>query len=152
LQHHTNPNYNNATTAALDLGHLTVKHHFCERYILLIKSPKARITCRQSMDHTCNMIQMIETMKLIFSSVKRCGDMSIAIGAFVAMDRLPDFDDRAAHPALLASQKIPVDEDAILPYFPNLVEALSGEFNGASFVIAHNIPFHESQSRVALHI
>jgi hypothetical protein len=37
------------------------------------------------------------------------------------MDRLPDFDEMVAHPALLVLQKIPVDEDAILPYFLNLV-------------------------------
>jgi hypothetical protein len=45
-----------------------------------------------------------------------------------------------------------VDEDAILPYFPNLVEAVPGKFNMMPFVMAHNISFHELQYRVALHI
>jgi hypothetical protein len=45
------------------------------------------------------------------------GDVSIAIGALADMDRLPDFDKMVAHPALLVPQNIPVDEDAILPYF-----------------------------------
>jgi hypothetical protein len=71
LQHHTSPNYNNATTNNLYLGHPAVKHGLCQRYILLLKSPKARVTCRQSMDHTCNMIQMIETVKGIFGSIKK---------------------------------------------------------------------------------
>jgi hypothetical protein len=53
-------------TTTLDLGHPAVKHRFCQRYIRLIKVPKARATGRQSMDHTCNMIQMIETMKASF--------------------------------------------------------------------------------------
>jgi hypothetical protein len=39
------------------------------------------------------------------------------------MDRLPDFDKMVDHSALLVPQKIPVDEEAILPYFPNFVEA-----------------------------
>jgi hypothetical protein len=68
------------------------------------------------------------------------------------MDRLPKFDEMVAHPELLMPQKIPVDEDAILPYFTNLVEAVPGEFNATSFVMAHNIPFHELQACVALHI
>jgi hypothetical protein len=34
--------------------------------------------------------------------------MSIAIGAFEDMDRLPDFDEMVAHPAILVPQKIPV--------------------------------------------
>jgi hypothetical protein len=70
FQHHAYPYYNKATTATLDLGHPTVKHRFCQRYILLLKALKARATGRQSMDHTCNKIQMIETMKGIFWSVK----------------------------------------------------------------------------------
>jgi hypothetical protein len=98
------------------------------------------------------MIQMIETMKLIFWSIKRHGDVSIAISAFADMDRLPDFDDMVSHPVFLMPQKIPVDEDAILPYFPNLLEAVPGEFNATSFVMAHSIPFHEIQAHVALHI
>jgi hypothetical protein len=68
------------------------------------------------------------------------------------MDRLPDFDKMVAHPALLVPQKIPVDKYTILPYFLNLVEALPGEFNAMPFVMAHNIPFHELQAHVALHI
>jgi hypothetical protein len=68
------------------------------------------------------------------------------------MDRLPNFDAMVAHPELLMLQKIPVDEDAILPYFTNIVEAVPGEFNAKSFVMAHSIPFHELQACVALHI
>jgi hypothetical protein len=45
-----------------------------------------------------------------------------------------------------------VDEDAILPYFPNLVEAVPGELNAMPFFMAHNIQFHELQARVVLHI
>jgi hypothetical protein len=76
-------------------------------------------------------------------SPKKNGDVSIAIDAFADMDRIPDFDKMVAHPALPVPQKIPVDEDAILPYFPNLVEAK-----------AHNIPFHELRfmnSKLVLH-
>jgi hypothetical protein len=43
-------------------------------------------------------------------------------------------------------------EDAILPYFPNLDEAVPGEFNATPFVVVHNIPFREIQACVALHI
>jgi hypothetical protein len=68
FQHHTSPNYNNATTTTLHLGNPAVKHRFCQRYILLLKAPQVHVTCRQSMDHKCNMIQMIETMKGIFES------------------------------------------------------------------------------------
>jgi hypothetical protein len=57
-----------------------------------------------------------------------------------------------AHPALLVSQKIPVDEDAILTYLPNLVEAVPGEFNATPFLMAHNISFHKIQAHAALHI
>jgi hypothetical protein len=78
--------------------------------------------------------------------------VSIAIGAFADTDRLPDFDEMVAHPVLLEPQKIPVDEDAILPYFPNLLEAVPVEFNATPFVMTHNIPFHELQACVALHI
>jgi hypothetical protein len=42
-------------------------------------------------------------------------DASIAIGAFADIDRLPDFDKRVVHPALIVPQKIPVEEDAMLP-------------------------------------
>jgi hypothetical protein len=45
-----------------------------------------------------------------------------------------------------------VDEYAILPYFPNLVEAAPIKFNATPVVMAHNIPFHELQAHVALHI
>jgi hypothetical protein len=95
---------------------------------------------------------MIENIKGIFWSVKKIGDISIAIGAFADMDRFINFGEMVAHPALLVPQKIPVDEEAISPYFPNLVEAVPGKFNATSFVMAHNIPFHELQTRVALHI
>jgi hypothetical protein len=132
FQHHSNLCYNNATTTTLDLGHPDVKLQFCQRFILLLKSPKARATGRQSMDHTCNMIQMIETMKVIFWSFKQNGYVSIAIGAFADMDHIPEFD------------------GIILHYFPNLVEAVPGEFNVTPFVMAHNIPFNELQAHVAL--
>jgi hypothetical protein len=102
------------------------------------------------MDHTCITIQIIETLKGISWSVKHHGDVSITISAYAEMDRLPNFGDMVAYPALLMPQKIPVDEDAILPYFPNLVEAAPGEFNATPFIMAHNIPFHEIQARVAL--
>jgi hypothetical protein len=138
------------TTTTHDLGHPAFKR-FCQRYILSIKAPKARATGRQSMDHTCNMIQTIETMKGIFWSIQK-GDVSIAIGAFVDMDFPPDFDKIVAHLALRIPQKIPVDEDAILPYFPNLIEAVPGEFNATPFIMAHNILFHELQARVVLYI
>jgi hypothetical protein len=130
----------------------TVKHHFCHRHIFLLKAPKARMTGRQSMDHTYSIIRMIETMKLICLSIKRRGDVSIAIGAFADMDRLPDFDDMVVHPALLVPHKIPVDEAAMLPYFLKLLEAAPREFNATPFVMAHTIPFCEIQVRVALHI
>jgi hypothetical protein len=68
------------------------------------------------------------------------------------MDRLPDFDEMVAHPALLVPQKIPVDEDTILPYFLNLMEAVPGKFNVKQFFMAYNIPFNELQARVALQI
>jgi hypothetical protein len=84
--------------------------------------------------------------------VNKKGDVSIAIGALADMDCLPDFGKMVAHPALRVPQKIPVDEDTILPYFPSLVEAVHGEFNATSFIMAHNNPFHELQARVALYI
>jgi hypothetical protein len=143
LQHHTHLNYNTTTDTILYLGHPAVKYRFCQHYILLLKAPKARITGRQYMDHTCNMIQMIKTMKRILRSVKHHGEVSSVVGAFADMECLPDFDEMAAHPELLVPQKIPVDEDVILPYFPNLMEAVPGEFNVTPFVMAHNIPFHE---------
>jgi hypothetical protein len=101
FHHHTNPYYNNTNTTSLDLGHPVVKRRFCQRYILLLKAPKAGTTGRKSMDQTCNMIQMIETMKGTFWSVKKNGDVSIEIGAFADMECLPDFDEMVAHPALL---------------------------------------------------
>jgi hypothetical protein len=45
-----------------------------------------------------------------------------------------------------------MDEDAILPYFPNLVEAVPGEFNATPFAMAHDILFRKIQARVALYI
>jgi hypothetical protein len=152
FQHHINTNYKNTTTAILNLGHPALKHRFCQRYILLPEAPKSRITDQQSIYHTCTMIQMIKTMKIICWSIKNLGDVSIEISAFADMDRLPDFDEMVAHPALLVPQKIPVDEDAILPYFPNLLETVPGKFNATPFVMAHTIPFHELQACVALHI
>jgi hypothetical protein len=78
--------------------------------------------------------------------------VSIAIGAFEDTYCLLDFDEMVAHPTLLVLQKITVDEEAILPSFPNIVEAAPDELNATPFVMAHNIPFHELQARVALHI
>jgi hypothetical protein len=75
--------------------------------------------------------------------------VSIAIGAFADMEHIPNVDEMVAHPALLVPQKISVDEDSILPYFPSLVEAVPGDFDATPFVMAHNIPFHEIQDRVA---
>jgi hypothetical protein len=80
------------------------------------------------------------------------GDVSIAICAFADRDGLPDFDEMVAHPALLVPQKIPVDEDAILAYFTNIVEAVPNELNVTPFVMAYNIPFHELQACFAFHI
>jgi hypothetical protein len=74
----------------------------------------------------------------------------IAIGDFADMDHLLNFDEMVARPSLLMPQKTPVDEDAILPYFTNLVEALPIEFNATPFAMAHNIPFRELQYRIAL--
>jgi hypothetical protein len=68
------------------------------------------------------------------------------------MDRLPEFDKMVAHLAFLVPQKIPMDAGSILPYFPNLMEFLPVELNMTPFVMAHNIPFHEIQARIALHI
>jgi hypothetical protein len=45
-----------------------------------------------------------------------------------------------------------VDEDGILPYFSNLVQATLIESSATPFVMAHTIPFHEIQAHVALHI
>jgi hypothetical protein len=118
FQHHTTSNYNITTTTIIDLGHPVVKCHVDQRYIILLKFPKACITCQKSMDHTCNIIHIIETMKVIVWSVKRHGDVSIAICAFAYMDHLPDFDDIVAHPELLVPQTILVDEDAIFLPLP----------------------------------
>jgi hypothetical protein len=101
LQHHTNSNYNIATTTRIALGNPAVKHYLCQRYIHLLKAPKTRIKCQQSMDHTFNMIQMIETMKGMFWYIKHHGDVSIAICASADMERLTEFYDMVAHPALL---------------------------------------------------
>jgi hypothetical protein len=79
-------------------------------------------------------------------------DMSIAIVAFADTARLPDFDEMVANPALVVTQKITVDGDAILPYFSNLADAAPVEFNSSPFVATHTIPFDEIQARVALHI
>jgi hypothetical protein len=76
-------------------------------------------------------------------------DVSIAIDAFADMEHLPEFDEMVAYPALLVPQKIPVYEDAILPYFPNLVESIPSELNATPFVMAHNIPF--MSSKIVLH-
>jgi hypothetical protein len=137
------------TRHTLDLVHPAVKRQFCQRYILLQKSPKARTMGRQSTDHICNMIQMIETMKGIFLSIKRHDAVSIAIGYFEDMDRLPDFYKMADHPALLVPQKIPVDEDAILPYFPKPTEAILGDSMRHHF--SWNTTFSFMNSKLMLH-
>jgi hypothetical protein len=72
--------------------------------------------------------------------VKRHGDVLIAVGACADMDRLPDFNGVVAYPSLIAPHKIPSKEGAIVLYFPDLDEAISGEFNATPFVMAHNIP------------
>jgi hypothetical protein len=81
--------------------------------------------------------------------VRKNNDLSIAIGAFADMDPLPNFDEMVVHPVLLVPQKIPLNEDAILPYFPNLAEAVPSEFNETSFFMAPNIRFHELQASIA---
>jgi hypothetical protein len=88
------------------------------------------------MDVACSLLQMTDTLKQVFWMIKRHGDVSIAVGAFVDMDRLPDFNGVVAYPDLLAPQKNLSKEGAILPYFPNLVEAIPGEFNATSFFMA----------------
>jgi hypothetical protein len=80
---------------------------------------------------------------------KKNGDVSIAIGAFADMDRLPDFDEMVVHPALLVPQNIPVDEDAILPYFPNLVEAVPSKFNATP--LSWHTTFCFMNSKLVLH-
>jgi hypothetical protein len=95
------------------------------------------------------MLQMIETLKGIYWSIKRHNGMSITIGAFADMDHLQDFYDMVAHPALLVPQNISVDGNTILTYFPNLMEAAPDEFNATPFAKAHTIPFGKIQPRVA---
>jgi hypothetical protein len=90
--------------------------------------------------------------EIIFLVRQQNGDVFIAIGAFADMDHLPDFDEMVARPALLVPQKFPVDKDAILPYFLNLVEAVPGELNTTPFVMAHNIPFHGLQARCIVYL
>jgi hypothetical protein len=68
------------------------------------------------------------------------------------MDRLPDFNGVVAYPDLPAPHKIPSKEGAILPFFPNLVEAIWGEFNATPFVMAHNIPIDKILRKAALKI
>jgi hypothetical protein len=68
------------------------------------------------------------------------------------MDRLPDFNGVVAYPALLAPHKILSKEGAILPYFPNLVEAISDKFNAMPFVMAHNIPIDKILRKAAFKI
>jgi hypothetical protein len=77
--------------------------------------------------------------------------VSIAIGTFADMDRLTDFEKwwlirRYSFRIRFQWTKTPFS------YFPNLVEAVLGKFNATPFLMAHNIPFHELQARVALHI
>jgi hypothetical protein len=84
--------------------------------------------------------------------VKRHGDVSIAVGACADMDRLPDFNGMVAYPALSPQHKIPSKEGAILPYFPNLIEARLGEFNATPFVMAHNIPIDKILRKAAFKI
>jgi hypothetical protein len=44
LHHHINSNYTIATATIIDLEHPAMKQHFFQRYILLLKAPKACIT------------------------------------------------------------------------------------------------------------
>jgi hypothetical protein len=73
-------------------------------------------------------------------------------------DRLPDVDEMVAHPALALvphKMQIPVEEDALLSYVPNLVEAVrypAISMRCQHFFMARNILFHELQARGALHI
>jgi hypothetical protein len=101
------------------------------------------------MDVTCSMLQMTENLNKAFWMVKRHGDVSISVGACADMDLLPNFSGVVVYPALLAPHKIPSKEGAILPYFPNLVEAISGEFNATPFVMDQNIPIDKILRKAA---
>jgi hypothetical protein len=98
------------------------------------------------------MLQIIKSLKEICWSNQHHGDMHNSIGAFTDMDHLPYSDDMVAHPALLTPHMILVDKDVMLPYFPNLVEAVPGHFNATPFFMAHSIPFDEIQVCVVLHV
>jgi hypothetical protein len=111
----------NETSAILDLGHPGVRRLYCHHCLLVLEAPLARDTGRSSMDIACSILQMTETLKQVFGMFKRHGDVSIAVGACVDMDLLPDFNGVVAYPALRAPHKIPSKEGDILPYFPNLV-------------------------------
>jgi hypothetical protein len=104
------------------------------------------------MDFACSMLKMTETLKQFFWMVKQHGDVSIVVGTCADMDRLPDSNGVVAYPALLAPHTIPSKEGAILSYFPNPVEAISGEFNATPFVIAHNIPINKILRKAAFKI
>jgi hypothetical protein len=142
----------NATSAMLDLGHPGIRRLYCHHYLLVLKAPLAGDTGWRSMDVACSMLQMIETLKQAFGMVKRHGDVSIAVWACADMDRLPNFNGVVDYPALLAPHKIPSKEGALLPYCPNLVDAISGEFNAMPFVMAHNIPIDEILRKAAFKI
>jgi hypothetical protein len=73
------------------------------------------------MDVACSMLQMTETLKQFFWMVKQIGDVSIAVGAFADMERLPDFNGVVAYPALLAQQKNPSKEGASCHTFQTLL-------------------------------
>jgi hypothetical protein len=127
--------YNIPTTNIIDLGHPTVKHHFLPALYPSPQSPKRtrhRLTIHEPHRQPDTDDRNYERNLLVH---QKNGDVSIAIGDFAYMDRLPNFDDMVAHPALLMPHKIPVDEYAILPYFPNLTEAVPGEFNATPLFI-----------------
>jgi hypothetical protein len=77
--------------------------------------------------------------------------VSIVIGAFADMGHLPHFDNGGSSGVTCYAEDSS-GRRRTLPYFPNLVEAVPGEFNATPFVMAHNIPFHELQARVASYI
>jgi hypothetical protein len=142
----------NKTSAMLDLGHPDIRRLYCHRCLLVFKAHLARDTGRRSMDVACSMLQMTETLKQVFWMVKQHGDVSIAVGACADMDRLPDFNGVVVYPALLTPHKHPSKEGAILSYFPNLVEAISGKFNATPFVVAKNIPIDKIIRKAAFKI
>jgi hypothetical protein len=132
----------NETSAMLDLGHPGVQRLYLHPYLPVLRAPLARDTGWRSMDVACSMLQMTETLKQVFWMVERHGDVSIAVGEFADMDRLPEFNGVVAYPSLLAPQNNPSKQGAILPYFPNLVDAILVEFN--AFCHGSQYPYRQN--------